>query len=50
MSDAIDASEGNFFWEKIFTDKDVDMSGQLYKEALTEKRKKLDASSMYILK
>ena len=39
--------EEDFFWEKIFTDKDVDTSSQKYKQSLAEKRKTLHPSSMY---
>ena len=47
MRDAIGRSEGDFYWEKVFTHKDIEMSGQMYKETLMEKRRKLDSSSMY---
>ena len=47
VKDAITANGNNVFWEKIFTDKDVDISAQQYQEILMEKRKKLDQSSMY---
>ena len=39
--------ETDFFWEKIFTNDDLQMADNIYQSKLTEKRKYLNESSKF---